>query len=397
MSLNEHIVRVLTPITPAPPPAAAFLSCSRRGHSFQALGVRPACGVLLYGPPGCGKTLVAKAIANECRANFISVKGPELLDKYVGESERAIRQVFQRAKASAPCIVFFDEIDALAPKRYVWLCQCAVALCVRGWVAPPAQAACDTGWTVVRVHDHRGCGLERCCLVTCHDATGLPPPNLLCVGCPLGVPSGMSASGGAGVSDRVVNQLLTELNGSGERGDVFVVAATNRPDIIDSALLRSGRLDTVSAPFWCFLERNPTRSSAAPWCRHAWVAIQTSNVTSEYFFVCLQFFFYCECVNVCVNVCVLAVLLVRVCTLGCLTPASVRPFSSPTSGSPPWRRTSTSRKLPPRANGPCPASCLSNMRISLLTLIHSLSRIQKYMCDQALHLHALRQWRCCCA
>jgi ribosome biogenesis ATPase len=87
--------------------------------SFQALGVKPACGVLLYGPPGCGKTLVAKAIANECRANFISVKGPELLDKYVGESERAIRQVFQRAKASAPCIVFFDEVDALAPKRCV--------------------------------------------------------------------------------------------------------------------------------------------------------------------------------------------------------------------------------------------------------------------------------------
>jgi ribosome biogenesis ATPase len=94
-----------------------FVRPSHCMGSFQALGVKPACGVLLYGPPGCGKTLVAKAIANECRANFISVKGPELLDKYVGESERAIRQVFQRAKASAPCIVFFDELDALAPKR----------------------------------------------------------------------------------------------------------------------------------------------------------------------------------------------------------------------------------------------------------------------------------------
>ena len=150
-----------------------------RHCSFASLGVRPAVGVLLYGPPGCGKTLVAKAIANESRANFISVKGPELLDKYVGESERAVRTVFERARASAPCVVFFDELDALAPKR------------------------------------------------------------------------GSMVSGGSGVTERVVNQLLTELNGVGERGDVFVVAATNRPDIIDSALLRPGRLDKVTSAMFC--------------------------------------------------------------------------------------------------------------------------------------------------
>ncbi|RHY83476.1 hypothetical protein DYB35_009990 [Aphanomyces astaci] len=84
---------------------------------FAALGLKMPAGVLLYGPPGCGKTLLAKAIANESGANFISIKGPELLDKYVGESERAVRQVFERARASSPCIVFFDELDALCPRR----------------------------------------------------------------------------------------------------------------------------------------------------------------------------------------------------------------------------------------------------------------------------------------
>jgi ribosome biogenesis ATPase len=74
-------------------------------------------GVLLYGPPGCGKTLVAKAVSNESKANFISIKGPELLNKYVGESEKAVRQLFKRARASAPCVIFFDELDSLCPKR----------------------------------------------------------------------------------------------------------------------------------------------------------------------------------------------------------------------------------------------------------------------------------------
>jgi len=132
---------------------------------FQELGLPLPAGVLLYGPPGCGKTLLAKAIANESGANFISVKGPELLDKYVGESERAVRQVFERARASSPCIIFFDELDSLCPKRG-------------------------------------------------------------------------SDSGGGGVSERVVNQLLTEMDGLESRRSVFVIAATNRPELIDPAMMR---------------------------------------------------------------------------------------------------------------------------------------------------------------
>lgn len=89
----------------------------RRPELFNAVGIQAPCGVLLWGPPGCGKTLLAKAVANESRANFMSVKGPELLNKYVGESERAVRQVFSRARASAPCVIFFDELDALVPRR----------------------------------------------------------------------------------------------------------------------------------------------------------------------------------------------------------------------------------------------------------------------------------------
>ncbi|KAJ0394969.1 hypothetical protein P43SY_010125 [Pythium insidiosum] len=143
---------------------------------FEALGLKMPAGVLLYGPPGCGKTLLAKAIANESGANFISIKGPELLDKYVGESERAVRQVFQRARASSPCVVFFDELDALCPRR------------------------------------SGGAG---------------------------------GSDSGNGVTERVVNQLLTEMDGLDARKNVFVIAATNRPDIIDPAMLRPGRLDKL--------------------------------------------------------------------------------------------------------------------------------------------------------
>jgi ribosome biogenesis ATPase len=141
---------------------------------FEALGLPLPAGVLLYGPPGCGKTLLAKAIAKESGANFISVKGPELLDKYVGESERAVRVVFERARSSSPCIIFFDELDSLCPKR-----------------------GSDGG------------------------------------------------SGGGGVSERVVNQLLTEMDGLDSRRSVFVIAATNRPELIDPAMLRPGRLDKL--------------------------------------------------------------------------------------------------------------------------------------------------------
>ena len=153
----------------------------RHPEKFEALGLSLPAGVLLYGPPGCGKTLLAKAIANESGANFLSVKGPELLDKYVGESERAVRVVFERARSSAPCVVFFDELDSLCPKRG-------------------------------------------------------------------------SDSGGGGVSERVVNQLLTEMDGLESRRSVFVIAATNRPELIDPAMMRPGRLDKllyVSLPTPC--------------------------------------------------------------------------------------------------------------------------------------------------
>ncbi|XP_059797888.1 nuclear valosin-containing protein-like isoform X1 [Balaenoptera ricei] len=160
----------------------AILAPVRNPDQFKALGLVTPAGVLLAGPPGCGKTLLAKAVANESGLNFISVKGPELLNMYVGESERAVRQVFQRAKNSSPCVIFFDEVDALCPRRSVR----------------------ETGASV-----------------------------------------------------RVVNQLLTEMDGLETRQQVFIMAATNRPDlresssssgicliyIIDPAILRPGRLD----------------------------------------------------------------------------------------------------------------------------------------------------------
>ncbi|XP_016355806.1 nuclear valosin-containing protein-like isoform X2 [Sinocyclocheilus anshuiensis] len=146
----------------------AIMAPINNPEHFRALGLSTPAGVLLAGPPGCGKTLLAKAVANESGLNFISVKGPELLNMYVGESERAVRQVFQRGRNSAPCVIFFDEIDALCPRR----------------------------------SEHE-----------------------------------------SGASARVVNQLLTEMDGMGNRQQVFMMAATNRPDIIDPAVLRPGRLD----------------------------------------------------------------------------------------------------------------------------------------------------------
>lgn len=148
----------------------AIVQPIRRPELFKMVGIEAPSGVLLWGPPGCGKTLLAKAVANESRANFISVKGPELLNKYVGESERAVRQVFVRARASSPCVIFFDELDALVPRR----------------------------------------------------------------------DDSMSES-----SARVVNTLLTELDGLDSRKAVYVVGATNRPDMIDPAMVRPGRLDKL--------------------------------------------------------------------------------------------------------------------------------------------------------
>ncbi len=141
-------------------------------EAFTRLGVKPPKGVLLYGPPGTGKTMLAKAVANESEANFILVKGPEMLSKWVGESEKAVRKIFEKARQASPSIIFFDEIDSIAPRR-----------------------------------------------------------------------------GGSGndsnVTERVVNQLLTEMDGLQELADVVIIAATNRPDIMDTALLRPGRFDRI--------------------------------------------------------------------------------------------------------------------------------------------------------
>jgi transitional endoplasmic reticulum ATPase len=138
---------------------------------FKEMGIDPPKGVLLYGPPGCGKTLLAKAVATESEANFIAVKGPEVLSKWVGESERAIREIFSKARQAAPCVVFFDEIDSIVPRR---------------------------GYR--------------------YDS---------------------------GVTDRIVNQLLTEMDGLEKLEGVVVIGATNRPDILDPALLRPGRFDRL--------------------------------------------------------------------------------------------------------------------------------------------------------
>ncbi|KYN16964.1 Nuclear valosin-containing protein-like protein [Trachymyrmex cornetzi] len=148
----------------------AILAPVKHSEYFNTLGLTAASGVLLCGPPGCGKTLLAKAVANEAGINFISVKGPELLNMYVGESEKAVRQCFLRARNSMPCVIFFDEIDALCPKR---------------------------------------------------------------------------TEGDNSATARVVNQMLTEMDGVEGRQGVFLMAASNRPDIIDAAVLRPGRLDKI--------------------------------------------------------------------------------------------------------------------------------------------------------
>ena len=142
-------------------------------QSYHRLGIDPPTGLLLYGPPGCGKTLLARAVATESEANFISIKGPELLSKWVGESEKAIREVFRKAKLAAPCIIFFDELDSIAAKR-------------------------------------GSSGTE------------------------------------SGVTERVISQLLTELDGLSQAKEIILIAATNRPDILDPALIRPGRIDRLS-------------------------------------------------------------------------------------------------------------------------------------------------------
>ncbi|NJE08618.1 AAA family ATPase [Thermococcus sp. M39] len=139
-------------------------------EAFQALGINPPKGILLYGPPGTGKTMLAKAVATESEANFIGIRGPEVLSKWVGESEKNIREIFRKARQAAPTVIFIDEIDAIAPRR--------------------------------------GTDVNR-------------------------------------VTDRLINQLLTEMDGIEENSGVVVIAATNRPDILDPALLRPGRFDRL--------------------------------------------------------------------------------------------------------------------------------------------------------
>eukprot|EP00286_Rhodomonas_abbreviata_P025238 CAMPEP_0181291860 /NCGR_PEP_ID=MMETSP1101-20121128/2196_1 /TAXON_ID=46948 /ORGANISM="Rhodomonas abbreviata, Strain Caron Lab Isolate" /LENGTH=520 /DNA_ID=CAMNT_0023396287 /DNA_START=830 /DNA_END=2392 /DNA_ORIENTATION=+ len=142
-------------------------------EKFEKFGMQPSKGVLFYGPPGCGKTLLAKAIANECQANFISIKGPELLTMWFGESENNVREVFDKARQASPCVLFFDELDSIARAR------------------------------------------------------------------------GSGGGDGGGAGDRVINQILTEIDGVGVRKNVFVIGATNRPDILDPAIMRPGRLDQL--------------------------------------------------------------------------------------------------------------------------------------------------------
>ncbi|KAG0152485.1 hypothetical protein CROQUDRAFT_70693 [Cronartium quercuum f. sp. fusiforme G11] len=142
-------------------------------NTFKTLGIRPTRGVLLYGPPGCSKTLIAKALASESGLNFISVKGSEIFNKYVGESEKSIRELFRKARAASPSVVFLDEIDTIAVSR------------------------------------------------------------------------SSEEGGSSGTGDRVLTSLLTEMDGIEELNGVLVLAATNRPDVIDSALMRPGRLDRI--------------------------------------------------------------------------------------------------------------------------------------------------------
>ncbi|EAN34175.1 Cell division control protein 48-like protein [Theileria parva strain Muguga] len=142
-------------------------------EKFEKFGMSPSRGVLFYGPPGCGKTLLAKAVASECSANFISVKGPELLTMWFGESEANVREVFDKARTSAPCVLFFDELDSIGTSR------------------------------------------------------------------------GNNVGDAGGAGDRVMNQLLTEIDGVGAKKNIFFIGATNRPNLLDEALLRPGRLDQL--------------------------------------------------------------------------------------------------------------------------------------------------------
>jgi transitional endoplasmic reticulum ATPase len=142
----------------------------KKPEKFKKMGIKPPKGIFLYGPPGCGKTLIAKAVATESGANFITIRGPEVFSKWVGESEKAVREIFRKARMAAPSIIFIDEIDSIASKRELSL-------------------------------------------------------------------------GDSAVTERVISQLLTEMDGIATLENVAVLAATNKPQLIDDALLRPGRFD----------------------------------------------------------------------------------------------------------------------------------------------------------
>ena len=181
-------------------------------EKFLKFGMQPSKGVLFYGPPGCGKTLLAKAVANECSANFISIKGPELLTMWFGESEANVRDVFDKARAAAPCVLFFDELASIAVAR-----------------------------------------------------------------------GGGSGGDGGGAGDRVINQLLTEMDGVGAKKNIFVVGATNRPEIMDEALLRPVliaplREDSINSSTSPSPTKHPVSASSRPTLeKHPSRAMSTST------------------------------------------------------------------------------------------------------------------------
>jgi len=199
-------------------------------EKFLKFGMSPSRGVLFYGPPGTGKTLLAKAIANECQANFISIKGPQLLTMWFGESEANVRDLFDKARAAAPCVLFFDELDSVAKAR------------------------------------------------------------------------GGSVGDAGGAADRVINQILTEMDGMGSKKNIFIIGATNRPDIIDPAILRPGRLDQL---IYIPLPDEPSRLAILKSCLRK--SPLAKDVSLEYIAKVTQGFSGADLTEICQRACKLAI------------------------------------------------------------------------------------------
>lgn len=197
---------------------------------YKKFGLNPSTGVLFYGPPGCGKTLLAKAIANECQSNFISIKGPELLTMWFGESEANVRDIFDKARQAAPCVLFFDELDSIARAR------------------------------------------------------------------------GSSGGDAGGAGDRVINQLLTEMDGLEAKKTVFIIGATNRPDIIDPALMRPGRLDQL-----IYIPLPDLASRIAVFKATLRKSPIAADVDLEHLATTLEGFSGADCTEICQRACKLAI------------------------------------------------------------------------------------------